>query len=277
MPDHAPAPGAEARLAERYRAAAPPAGAWSPVIDSLLQHRSVRAYTPDPLPAGALEAMVAAAQSAATSSNLQTWSVIAIEDSARKDRLAELAGGQRHIRQAPMFLAWVADLSRAARLGDGAGRTLEALPYLEAFVVALVDAALAAQNAVAAAESLGLGTVYIGAMRNKPEAVAAELGLPPGAMVAFGLCVGYPDPAAPASVKPRLPQPVVLHRERYGTPDETTAIQGYDATLMAFQQEQAMSQQGWSDLVLSRLGSTKSLTGRDRLRAALDVLGLPLR
>ncbi len=277
MPDHALPPGATDRLADRYRDAAPALVAWNPVIDSLVQHRSVRAYTRDPLPQGTLETLVAAAQSAATSSNLQTWSVVAIEDQARKDRLAALAGGQRHIGQAPLFLAWIADLSRAARLGEAAGRTMEGLPYLEAFLVAVIDAALAAQNAVAAAESLGLGTVYIGAMRNQPEAVAAELALPPGAMVAFGLCVGHPDPAAPASVKPRLPQPAILHREQYGTGPEQDAIAAYDTTLRAFQQEQAMTQQGWSELILSRLGSVKSLSGRDRLRAALDTLGFPLR
>lgn len=269
--------GGAAGLTARYREAAPSNAAWNAVIDSLVQHRSVRAYTAAPLPAGTLEALVAAAQSAATSSNLQTWSVIAVEDEARRARLAGLAGGQRHIAQAPLFLAWVADLSRAARLGEDAGRAMEGLPYLEAFLVAVIDAALAAQNAVAAAESLGLGTVYIGAMRNQPEAVAAELGLPPGAMVAFGLCVGHPDQSMPASVKPRLPPAVVLHRERYETAEEAASIAAYDGTLRRFQQEQAMTQQGWSDLVLGRLGSVKALSGRDRLRDALESLGFPLK
>ena len=276
MPDHAFAEPAS-RLHDRYRDAAPRIATWSPVIDSLLQHRSVRAYLKDPLPSGTLEAMIAAAQSAATSSNLQTWSVVAVHDQARRDRLAVLAGGQKHISQAPLFLAWVADLSRAARLGEAHQRPMDALPYLEAFIVALVDAALAAQNAAAAAESLGLGTVYIGAMRNHPEQVAAELGLPPGAMAAFGLCVGHPDPAAPASVKPRLPQSVVLHHEQYAPAPEPQAIAAYDQAMQAFQTEQGMTRQGWSDLILNRLGTTKALSGRDRLREALGNLGLPLR
>ena len=154
---------------------------------------------------------------------------------------------------------------------------MDALPYLEPFLVAVVDAALAAQNAVVAAESLGLGTVYIGAMRNHPEAVAAELGLPPGAMVAFGLCVGYADPAAPASVKPRLPQPAILHREHYHTTGEPASIAAYDDTLRGFQAEQHMTQQGWTDLILNRLGPLRGLSGRDRLKAALRTLGFGLR
>jgi nitroreductase len=241
-------------------------------------HRSVRAYAPTALPDGTLEALIAAGQSAATSSNLQTWSVVAIQDEARKSRLADFAGGQRHIRQAPLFLVFLADLSRAARIGEAAGQSMEALPFLETFLVAIIDAAMAAQNATAAAESLGLGTVYIGAIRNHPEKVAAELQLPARVMPVFGLCVGYPDPnALAATVKPRLPQPAILHHEIYQAATETGLLPGYDATLRAFQATQSMPSQGWTDLIRSRLGAVKSLTGRDRLSAALHTLGFELR
>ena len=281
MPDHNMG-GAATALHLRYRdaataAAAPATAAWSPVIDSLLQHRSVRAYTNQALPPGTLQAMVAAAQSAATSSNLQLWSVVAVEDQARRDRLAALAGGQRHIAQAPLFLCWVADLSRAARIGQRHGVAMETLPYTESFLVAAIDAALAAQNAVAAAESLGLGTVYIGAMRNHPDQVARELGLPPGAVVVFGLCVGHVDAASAPAVKPRLPQAAILHREQYDATTADAAIPAYDGTLQGFQAEQGMKAQGWQELVLGRLGKIASMSGRERLRAALAGLGLELR
>ena len=148
------------------------AAAANPVIESLLGHRSVRAFLPDPVAESALALMVAAAQSAATSSNLQAWSVIAVQDAERKARLATLVGGQAHVRECPLLLVWIADLSRLDRVGVLTGVPARANDYLEMFLVATVDAALAAQNAVVAAESLGLGTVYIGAMRNHPEAVA---------------------------------------------------------------------------------------------------------
>jgi len=275
MPDtNARSPG----LVERYREAAPALAVSNAVIDSLLQHRSVRAYTQQALPPGTLEALVAAAQSAATSSNLQTWSVVAVQDPARRERLSVLAGNQRHVAEAPLFLAWIADLSRAERRGQQAGQPMEALPYLEAFMLAVIDAALAAQNATAAAESLGLGTVYIGGMRNHPEQVAAELALPHGAMVVFGLCVGYADPAQPAAmVKPRLPQSAVLFHEQYDVSAEPGIIAGYDKTLRAFQQEQSMKPQGWSELITKRLGSAKALSGRDHLRDAVTKLGFPLK
>ena len=92
---------------------------------------------------------------------------------------------------------------------------VEGTHYVEEFIVGVVDAALAAQSALIAAESLGLGGVYIGAMRNLPEQMAAELALPPHAFAVFGMSIGYPDPARETGIKPRLPQSVVLHREQY--------------------------------------------------------------
>jgi nitroreductase len=68
------------------------------------------------------------------------------------------------------------------------------------FLMAAIDTALAAQNAVVAAESLGLGTVYIGALRNQPERVAQVLGLPHKSFAVFGLCVGHADPEQPTGV-----------------------------------------------------------------------------
>jgi hypothetical protein len=63
--------------------------------------------------------------------------------------------------------------------------------------------------------NLGLGSVFVGAVRNRPDEIAAGLGLPPHTVAAFGLAVGEPDPAENAAVKPRLPQAAVLHHERY--------------------------------------------------------------
>ena len=157
--------------------------------------------------------MVAAAQSAPTSSNLQPWSVVVVRDPERKARLAACAAGQRFIEEAPVLLVWVADLGRARRLAERAGVSVDAADYLETTIIGFVDTALAAQNAVVAAESLGLGTVFVGAIRNHPDQVAAELGLPPHAVAAFGLAVGVPDPTENAGVKPRLPQAAVVHHE----------------------------------------------------------------
>jgi hypothetical protein len=151
------------------------------------------------------------------------------------------------------------------------------LPYLETFLVAAIDAALAAQNAVVAAESLGLSTVYIGAMRNDPERVAKLLGLPPGAVGVFGLCVGYPKPESVGEVKPRLPQSVVLHHESYSLDPEAKERANYDAGLEAFSRRHEMSAYTWTQRVVARMATVKALSGRERLKDALAALGFPLR
>lgn len=268
-----------ALLQARYGAGAvPAAGTFNEVLRRLLAHRTVRAYLTDALPPGTLETLLAAAQSAPSSSNLQLWSVVAVEDAGRKARLAQVAGGQAHVEQAPLFLVWIADLARADRVAAARGRRMEACDYLESFVVAAIDAGLAAQNAAVAAESLGLGTCYVGAMRNDPERVAAELGLPPRAMALFGMCVGREDPAQPAAVKPRLPQAMVAFRERYAPPEaETELVAAYDAALAAFSRAQGMGDITWSGRLFARMGSIKGLNGRERMRAWMQALGFALR
>lgn len=250
---------------------------WNATIDQLLDHRSVRAFSDEPLPAGTVETLVAAAQSASTSSNLQIWSVVAVEDAGRKDRLATLAGNQAYIRQASVFFVWLADLSRVSRVAAQQDVELEALPYLESLLLGTIDAALAAQNAVVALESLGLGSVYIGAIRNDIEAVAKELMLPSHVYPVFGLCVGYPSSERPAKVKPRLPQAAVLHHETYSAAADVEAVAEYDERLGAFYQREGMKASGWSEQVVNRLRGVSSLHGREELVAELKRMGFGLR
>ena len=269
---------AEEQLEKRYGAAVPPPGVWNATLDLLLSHRSVRHYTNDPLPDGALEAALAAAQSASTSSNLQLWSVIAVEDAERKQRLSIHAGNQAHVARAPLLLAWVVDLARLRRLGDSLGVVTEGIDYFEAFLLAMVDTALAAQNAMAAFESLGLGGCYIGGLRNKPPEVAAELGLPPLTFALFGMTVGVPDPARPAHLRPRLPQEVMLMREQYAWNEEQrSAIAAYDERLRVFQRDTGMKEQDWAAQATTRLRDAKALTGRDTMRVYLNGVGFKLR
>jgi nitroreductase len=129
---------------------------WNDCLNTLLSHHSVRAYLPDALPPNTLELLMTAAQSASTSSNLQTWSVVAIANPDRKAALAELAGKQVYIQQCPLFLVWLADLARLTSIAEQRGLPHAGLDYLEMFLTAAIDAALAAQNATIATEALGL-------------------------------------------------------------------------------------------------------------------------
>jgi nitroreductase len=254
-----------------------PPAQWNAVLETMLAHRSVRGFLPDALPDGTLELLVAAAQSASTSSNLQVWSVVAVRDPERKSRIADLAGKQQFIRDAPLLLVWLADLSRIDAIAADRQLRVEGTQYLEGFILGIVDAALAAQNALVAAESLGLGGVYIGAMRNLPEKVAAELALPPNVFAVFGMSVGYPDPAKETGIKPRLPRNIVLHEEQYDAALKRDAIEAYNGVARDYMREQGMKEQDWTAQATARMKDTSSLTGRDRMREALANLGFGLK
>ena len=275
----------QALLDARYADAAPKIADFNTGAESvdaalavLLQHRSARAYLQRPVEQPVLDLMMAAAQSASTSSNLQAWSVVAVRDPERKKRLAALAGGQRHIEQCPVFLVWIADLARLEAAGVRHNLPRGGLDFMELMLVGVIDATLAAQNAAVAGEAQGLGVVYIGGIRNKPEAVAEELGLPPRAFAVFGMCVGYPDPERPSDVKPRLPASVVVHEERYDAALNEQPVEDYAARMLSFYQAQGMKTNGdWVQHSLHRVRGAESLQGRDRLVEALKGMGFENR
>ena len=265
-------------LEKRYgKVELPKQGPWNEAINLLLSHKSVRSYKPDLLPDGTLETLLAAAQSAATSSNLQLWSLVAITDPDKKRELAKVAGNQKHIEQCPLFLVWLADLSRNQRMGEEEGVEMEVMPFVETFLVAAIDAALAAQNAVIAAESLQLSTVYIGAMRNNPEKVAELLQLPSEVFGVFGLCVGYASSDIKAEVKPRLPQAAIAFNEVYGNPDEQKLRINYDHEMTKFSERNEMGADTWTNRVLGRMGKLSGMNGREKLMEILNSMGFPLR
>ena len=202
----------------------------TPTIDQIHRHASVRSYRPDAVPQAWVEAVVTAGQHASTSSNLQMTSVVAVTEEATRQALAELCGEQAHIAQAPVFLVWCADLARLDRACELRGYP-QVTAYVENFLVAAVDVAIAMQNAALAAESLGLGICYMGAIRNRPQAVIDLLGLPRLVMPIAGMTVGWPA-AAPA-LRPRLPSAAVLHWEHYDRSGEDQALAEYDRAMAA--------------------------------------------
>jgi FMN reductase (NADPH) len=201
----------------------------TPTIEQIYRHFSVRSYRPDPVPAGLVETVVAAGQRASSSSNLQTYSVVAVADAGKRTRLAELCGNQKQIGQAPVFLAWCADLSRLERICRLRGYQ-QVAGYVESFLVAAADAVIAMQSAALAAESLGLGICFIGALRNQPEAVIDLLELPPLVFPISGMTLGWP--AGEPFIRPRLPLSAVLHWEAYDAGQEMEALAEYDRAMI---------------------------------------------
>jgi FMN reductase (NADPH) len=200
----------------------------TPTIELIHCHGSVRRYEPNPVPVEMVETVVAAAQRSSTSSNLQMMSVVAVTDAARRAGLAELCGRQEHIAQAPVFLAWCADLNRLDRVCELRGYK-QVAEFVENFMLATVDAAIAAQTAALAAESLGLGICYIGSIRNHPQDVIELLALPRLVFPVTGMTLGWP--AVSPRFRPRLPTSAVLHWDTYHR-DQDLALHDYDRAMI---------------------------------------------
>ncbi len=269
-------------LARRYGGDVPdvPPGGFEtgPVLPTLLAHKSVRRYKPDALPPGTLEMLGAAAQSAASSSNLQVWSVVAVTDSTRKDEASKLCGDQDSIRQAPLFLVFCADLARLTFVSEREDLPGTALDYTEMFVTAVIDASLAAQNAAAAAEGLGLGTCYIGGARNHPQELAALLNLPPRVVGLFGLTAGWPAGGDTSEIKPRLPQSGLVFHETYDAEARDAAVSAYNQTMRDFYERQHMDVHGdWSQHSAKRVAGPEALSGRDVLGQILEARGFGMQ
>ena len=245
----------------------------SAVIAQQLAHKSVRKYRDEPVTDAQLELIVTAAQRASSSSNLQVWSVIAVRDEARKARLAEALGGHDYIASAPVFLVWVADLARNESLLRAHGAEPETLGLIENTLMCAVDVGIAAQNALLAAESLGLGGVFVGGVRNNPAAVAAELQLPTHTFAIAGMSIGAPDPSEGTGVKPRLPLEGVLHREIYDPERWRSATDEYEVSYEQYFAGQGHPGRSWARTVVGRLAKIAGLHGRHTMRASLRSQG----
>lgn len=215
----------------------------TPTIDLLCDHRSVRAYKPQPVSEQQREAIFRAAQSASTSSFLQCSSIIRISDREKRNTLAELAGHQPWVSEAAEFWVFCADFNRHQQICPDAE-----LGLAEQLLLGCVDTALMAQNAMVAAESLGMGGVFIGGLRNHPYEVSELLDLPRFVLPLFGLCIGWPDDRP--EIKPRLPLSLLVHDNQY-QPMDAQELQAYDQHILAYYQQRNSNarQESWSGMI----------------------------
>ncbi len=205
---------------------------FNQTIEILTAHESVRGFETKPLTEEMLDAIITAARSAPTSSNLQAFSIIVVKNKQRRDKLAKLSGNQSFICEAPVFLIFCADIYRLKYVTARQEYTFAA-NTLEMFLLASIDASLALQNAIVASESLGLGCCPVSSIRNDPEAVAGELKLPKGVFAVSGLAVGFEREGVRRGVKPRLPAKVSVHDETYSTDELDNHLDDYDQTMIS--------------------------------------------
>ena len=189
--------------AEDYRKV-PEVGVTNPTIDVLRAHRTIRKFEDTQLGLEERDALFDVARRAPTSSFRQQFSIIHVTDVAKRDALAEVAQ-QPYVgtSKGDLFM-FVVDLYRNARIREEAGMDIAPLQRTNLFLAAMEDAVLAAHNMEVAAESMGLGTVYLGSLLRNPARTIELLELPRMTFPILGLLVGRPLQDPP--YRPRIPR-----------------------------------------------------------------------
>jgi len=202
----------------------------------LLQaHHSSRSYKNDPIPAEILGAIIECAHRAPTSTNSQEVSLVVVRDAAKRARIAEIAGGQPWIAQAPVFIAVIVDFYKTGLGVEKAGAEQVFQRSLEGVLAAVSDVGIAMATLMTAARALGLGVVPIGGIRRDPQAMIDLLELPANTFPVDGVVLGYVVEESPQ--KPRLPIESFRHEEKYHPEVLKLAIDTYDQTLQEYWQK----------------------------------------
>lgn len=206
----------------------------NPVLQTLLQHRTYRQFDASArIPADEVQQLLDATRQAPSWMNGQHYTILRITDPALRARIVAAQPNNPQIGTCAEYWIFVADVRRAMLGSQVYEGSFAAMGTPDTLITATTDVALAAQNAVIAAESLGYATCFTGGIRLIAPELVEWLGLPQYTYPLFGLCIG--KPAVEMRVKPRLPQQVVVAENRYPT-DETlnAGLADYEATMTAF-------------------------------------------
>lgn len=213
------------------------------VLRQLRRRKSIRAYTGEAIGAEEKEAILEAAFQAPTAGNQQLYTIIDVTDQGLKEALAESCDHQPFIARAAMVLVFCADCKKWYDAYRSIGCEARA-PGAGDLLLAVTDAAIAAQNAVTAAESLGIGSCYIGDILERCGEQRRLLKLPKYVLPAVMVVFGRGTAQQLARVKPgRCPREKIVHENGYREMDGAElremlawnrGNQSYEAWLEAF-------------------------------------------
>ncbi|MEI5995504.1 nitroreductase family protein [Candidatus Enterococcus mansonii] len=201
-------------------------------IKLLKNRRSYRDFDQEyTLPQEELQLILDAARQAPSWMNGQFYSIIVLKDQQIREQLVQWNPGNPHILNSSVFLLFVGDLYRTKMVSEVSKSAYLIDESIEPVLLATTDAALALENAVIAAESLGLGSVVVGSIRKHGKEIAELVNLPENTFPLFGLSIG--KPVVEMNVKPRLPESAVVHYDTYH-PYTYQLIEQYNEIMEAF-------------------------------------------
>jgi FMN reductase [NAD(P)H] len=199
-----------------------------PGLDELarMAARSVhRRYLAHDVAPELLRLLCACALSAPSKSDLQQADILIVRENERRGAIADLLPGMPWVREAPVFLVFLANGGRVPKIAQMRGKPF-ANDHFDLFFNATVDAAIVLATFLRAADAVGLGCCPISVIRDHARAVSDLLKLPEKVVPVAGLCVGWP--AEEGGISPRLSLATTLHEERFAEDDLAAEIDAYD-------------------------------------------------
>ncbi len=194
-------------------------------IKQIKNRKSMRMFTDKPIAAEKKQIILNAALQAPTAGNMILYSIIDITDQNIKEELAILCDDQPFIAKAPLVLVFVADYKRWFDAFELAG-CQPRKPEIADILLAHGDALIAAQNTVVAADSMDLGSCYIGDILENKEKICELLDLPDYVMPATMAVYGYPTQPHINRKKPnRFDVKYIVKENRYTALDKEDHIQ----------------------------------------------------
>lgn len=195
----------------------------NPTIEMIYRRHSVRVYEQTPLTQQEKDTIIQAAMRAPTAGGMMLYTIIEVDDQAIKDRLVTTCDNQPFIAKAPFVLLFLADYQRWMDLYEIAecqNRALELgvqprLPEEGDLFLAMMDALIAAQTAVLAAEAIGIGSCYIGDIIENFEEHQKIFQLPRYAVPAILVCFGRSAEKNIRNPRPRFERDFILHKNAY--------------------------------------------------------------
>ena len=206
-------------------------------IATIKKHQSVRKFTGESISQEQLTQIEDAIIRTSSTCFFQLITTIEVSDKAKLQQIAALSGHQEHIAACSHFLFFCLDVTKLQHI--------EAMPKTLPFRVlfsGITDAGLYCQNALTAAESLGLGGVVISAFRVQIAKIAELLELPQGCAPLVGLCLGVPDPKFLEGQKPRLPRSWLIMKEHYQDPFDAAELKQYDEEMQRYYESRVYNQ-----------------------------------
>ncbi len=183
-----------------------------PVIQQIINHRSIRKYKSDPVPEDLLQEILQAGIRTSSSGNMQTYSIIVTRDPKLRKDLLEPHMGQNMVVDAPVFLTFCADFNRMRRWLE-LSKAADNFDNFFSFMISAIDAILVSQTVALAAESRGLGLCYLGSTLANADEIGRILGLPANVVPVTGFSLGYPNEQP--NLRDRLPLSGLVHWDTY--------------------------------------------------------------